>query len=471
MNKRQLCLSVLVAAGVISGCSDQAGDAEEVASISQALSVCDEDVPADHYIDGIPAYAQCGASQSSAIYSNNGVDTSTSALGDDWVRTQWSGGYQCTEYAGRFLIFRWDIDWRPNGNAGEWCNTQPPSDSGLEQTSTPVHGDVLVFAPGVCGASQGTGHVAVVDTVDAENSRVTIVEQNPSNRRSCDQSCATCFLHATANDGSEGTGGAGGEGGAAPATGGAEPATGGAEPATGGAEPAAGGAEPATGGADSATGGAEPPAGGAAPATGGAAPATGGAEPATGGAAPATGGAEPATGGAAPATGGAAPATGGAAPATGGAEPATDGTPLATGGAPLATGGAEPATGGAALAASGAAPGAGGAATTAGGVMPVAGRAPLAADDADATTGSAGTGTVSESGHDTDGVAMSGAGGLGAQAQVYPQDDGGCGCRIPAKSGSPNGGTSRHLTLALLGLVLLGRARPRRSALANTRAG
>ena len=454
MSKRQLYLSVLLGAGVISGCSDQAGDAEEVAAVSQALSVCEEDVPADHYVDGIPAYAQCAASQSSSIYSNNGVDTSTSALGDDWVRTQWSGGYQCTEFATRYLIFRWDITWRPNGNAGSWCDETPPADSGLEQTSSPVHGDVMVFPPGSCGADSSSGHVAVVDTVDTENARVTFVEQNRSNRRTSDESCARCFLHVIANDG--GSPGEGGAGGAAPATGGAEPATGGAAPATGGAEPATAGAAPATGGAAAATGGAAPATGGAEPATGGAAPATGGAEPATAGAAPATGGAEPATGGAAPATGGAAAATGGAAPATGGAAPATGGA-TASGGVAPATGGAEPATAG------GGAPEPGGASTAAGGVVSATGGALPAADAADATLGSAGTGTVWESGVATGGSTPLGPGGPAAQVQVYPQDDGGCACRIPGERGTPNGGTSRHLAFALLGLVLVGRAR-RRSA-------
>ena len=33
------------------------------------------DVPEDHYIDGIPAYAQCGESENSAIWSNNGINT------------------------------------------------------------------------------------------------------------------------------------------------------------------------------------------------------------------------------------------------------------------------------------------------------------------------------------------------------------------------------------------------------------
>jgi len=65
----------------------QAGMTEvgEVGLDSQALTVCEETVPADRNVDGIPAYAQCAESNDSAIYSNNGVDTSTTQMGSDWV--------------------------------------------------------------------------------------------------------------------------------------------------------------------------------------------------------------------------------------------------------------------------------------------------------------------------------------------------------------------------------------------------
>src|SRR5262249_9654388 len=139
-----------------------------------------------------------------------------SSLGADWIRTQYSGGYQCTELGHRYWRFVWNVSWLPNGNAGEWCNTTPPSNSGVVQTSTPVHGDFIVLAPGVCGAGQTTGHVAIVDTVDAAKAQVSVVQQNYASRGTLAQSCAKCYLHVVANTAgagggpSSGTGGAGG---------------------------------------------------------------------------------------------------------------------------------------------------------------------------------------------------------------------------------------------------------------------
>ena len=183
-----------------------------------ALSVCDEVVPANRFVDGIPAYAQCPGFENAPIYSNNGVDTSTTSLGADWVRTQGSGGYQCTELAHRYLHFRWNVtSWLPRGNAGTWCETQPTAASGVVQTTVPVHGDLIVFSPGACGADAVTGHVAVIDVVDDARAQVTVVEENRAGRRSAAQSCATCYLHVVANDvssGAAGTGGATGTGGA-----------------------------------------------------------------------------------------------------------------------------------------------------------------------------------------------------------------------------------------------------------------
>jgi hypothetical protein len=158
-------------------------------------------VPATRNIDGIPAYAQCTASEPSAIYSNNGVDTSLTQTASDWVRTQYSGGFQCTELAHRYLYFKWKVKWIPNGDAGKWCDTQPPASSGIVQTMTPVHGDIMVLAPGMCGAGQPTGHVNVVDTVDAASGSLMAVEQNRAGRNKYMQSCGKCFLHVVANNG------------------------------------------------------------------------------------------------------------------------------------------------------------------------------------------------------------------------------------------------------------------------------
>jgi len=173
--------------------------------VSAAANICNETVAATRTVDGIPSYAQCTASQSSAIYSDNGVDTATASGGTGWVRTQYSGGYQCTELAHRYVYFKWNVQNVPNGNAGTWCDGTIPS--GLVKTTTPMHGDLIVFAPGSCGADATTGHVAVVDVVNA-SSTVTFVEQNSPGRRSCAISTAACFLHATANTGTSVDGGA-----------------------------------------------------------------------------------------------------------------------------------------------------------------------------------------------------------------------------------------------------------------------
>jgi len=173
----------------------------DVGVAREALNGCNETVPATRFIDGIPSYAQCATTMSSAIYSNNGIDTATMSMGSDWVRTQYSGGYQCTELVHRYFHFKWNVKWLPNGNAGAWCDTQPPASSGVVQTMAPVHGDAMVLAPGSCGADGTTGHVTVVDVVDAAKQKLTVVEQNGARRGTYNQSCAKCFLHIVANDG------------------------------------------------------------------------------------------------------------------------------------------------------------------------------------------------------------------------------------------------------------------------------
>ena len=163
---------------------------------SWATNICDEPVPSNRIIDGFPAYSQCAAASSGSIYSNNGIDTATASGGTGWMRTQMSGGYQCTEWAHRYLYFKWNVQNVPNGNAGTWCDGTIPG--GLVKATTPVHGDLIVFAPGSCGADATTGHVAVIDVVNT-NSTVTFVEQNSAGRRSCANGTAACFLHATSN--------------------------------------------------------------------------------------------------------------------------------------------------------------------------------------------------------------------------------------------------------------------------------
>lgn len=205
-------VSCITAISLLAGCSDNPQQEDESVRVEQEVNVCNVTVAANLIVDGIPAYDQCSASNSAAIYSNNGVDTATTAVSSDWKRTQFSGGYQCTELLHRYWMFRWNIDWEPNGDAGTWCDRTPPSSSGIVQTTTPVHGDAMVFGPGVCG-SGSVGHVTLIDTVDSANSKATFIEQNSVGRRTAAWTCASCFLHVVANDGSAGapnTAGAGG---------------------------------------------------------------------------------------------------------------------------------------------------------------------------------------------------------------------------------------------------------------------
>jgi hypothetical protein len=200
-----------------SGCAGPGPDGETIAESRLAVNACDETVPSDRLVDGLPAYAQCSAVENGNIWSNNGVDTSATSLGDDWIQTQRGGGYQCTEWAYRYMHFRWGVDYR-HGNAQEWCDGELPST--LVKAQTPVHGDLIVFAGGVCGSDETTGHIAVIDVVDTTAAKVTFVEENRAGRRTANQSCGSCFLHAVANDGSAaGAAGSGGSGGASGASG------------------------------------------------------------------------------------------------------------------------------------------------------------------------------------------------------------------------------------------------------------
>jgi hypothetical protein len=288
----------------MAGCSGPLTEPEPVADIAQALNACEETVPATRFIDGLPAYAQCSSTTNGAIWSNNGIDTSTASQGTGWVRTQRSGGYQCTEWAWRYMHFKWGVDYQ-NGNAAGWCDGNLPA--ALAKATTPTHGDLIVFGPGICGSDGTTGHIAVIDTVNASTATVTFVEENEAGRRSAKQTCATCFLHATANDGSSSAGSGGGNNLGGAATSGGSSTAGGAasggRSASGGAP--AGGAL-AGGGSlvagNSSTGGSLATSGGV---SGGSGTPSGSGGTASGGA-PATGGSSTWTGGA-PAAGAPAP--------------------------------------------------------------------------------------------------------------------------------------------------------------------
>ncbi|MEE2751881.1 MAG: CHAP domain-containing protein, partial [Myxococcota bacterium] len=160
-------------------------------------NICDQRVPRDHHIGGIPAYEQCDESREANIWTNDGLNTSTERQGPGWILTQTgvqeggSGGYQCTELAIRYLRYaRGVTDW-PVGKALNWCEGTP---SQLEKPATPIHGDIVVYHPGSCGASTTTGHVAVVDVVDDAAQTFEALNQNSFGRKECSFSDANCFL-------------------------------------------------------------------------------------------------------------------------------------------------------------------------------------------------------------------------------------------------------------------------------------
>ena len=107
-------------------------------------------------------------------------------------------------YVQRHLYFKWRVQAILDINAAEFCSHSLPSD--LVKATTPVHGDVMVFGPGSCGADS-PGHIAVVDIVNSAASQVTIVDENNVGRGTYDKSCGTCYLHTTANHGSAAMGG------------------------------------------------------------------------------------------------------------------------------------------------------------------------------------------------------------------------------------------------------------------------
>jgi len=154
--------------------------------------ICSETASAT--LDGIPAYAYCGNFN---VWSNNGADTKSASGGAGWVQTEGGYGYQCVEYAVRYTHFKfgtstsWGI-----GYAKEMCATHP---SGISETTSPIHGDLVVFTPGTCGVDATAGHVAVVDTLTS--STVSVVQENVAGKYTYNKTCVRCFLHEASNNG------------------------------------------------------------------------------------------------------------------------------------------------------------------------------------------------------------------------------------------------------------------------------
>jgi MYXO-CTERM domain-containing protein len=212
MVTQRVRFNALLIAAAFAACSDvglQQASGDQVAVVSAALDACSAAPAAT--LDGFPAYAQCAASTFGPIYSNDGINTSTTSQGPDWILTQGSGGYQCTELVTRYFHFKWKVPVAPwggliNGNASAWCDGVMPA--GVVKTNTPVHGDAIVLAPGSCFASAATGHIALVDQVTGD--LMTSVEQNSARAGLFMKSCALCYLHAVANTGTDtGSGGSG----------------------------------------------------------------------------------------------------------------------------------------------------------------------------------------------------------------------------------------------------------------------
>ena len=188
---RSIVRTFPVVAVVAIGCSSAQ---ESVSQSNDAVDyICNQSAAAT--LDGIPAYAYCGNTN---VWSNNGVDTKSASGGTGWVQTEGGYGYQCVEYAVRYEHFKfgvgtsWGISY-----AYQMCNTHP---SGISTVATPQHGDLMIFAPGSCGSDGTAGHVAVVDVVNATT--VKVVQENVAGSYTYNRSCASCWLHAASNNGS-----------------------------------------------------------------------------------------------------------------------------------------------------------------------------------------------------------------------------------------------------------------------------
>jgi hypothetical protein len=185
-----------VALVTVVGCSSSPDDGD-VAWSSEALtmpaSLCGKAAIAT--IDDIPAYPNdCGNVN---VWSNDGRTTKTApGTGTGWVQTEGGYGYQCTELASRYMHFRfgtathWGI-----AEAKDMCATHPTD---VSKTSSPVEGDLMVFAPGVCvGAA---GHVAVVSSVTSTTASVVQQNETANGVGTYKRTCASCFLHAARNN-------------------------------------------------------------------------------------------------------------------------------------------------------------------------------------------------------------------------------------------------------------------------------
>lgn len=193
------------AALVLVGCARD--DPSAIGEKAQAIVAGNATVYATTF-DGIPAYAlsghvACSGSGSTAcgsfnVYTDgNGINTSATDPGG-WFRSEGGYGYQCVELATRYSWAKFRVSGWAIGTAQEMCNTHPSS---MVKTTAPVPGDLMVFGPNACASSGSgigsAGHVAVVDSVAGNTIHTT--QQNIAFNYDWQRSCASCFLHATAN--------------------------------------------------------------------------------------------------------------------------------------------------------------------------------------------------------------------------------------------------------------------------------
>lgn len=185
---RKVVGAAFIALGVVACSSGDVGQSHE-----RVDYICNETATAT--LDGIPAYAFCGNTD---VWSNNGVDTKTTSGGAGWIRTETNYGYQCTELALRYERFKFGVTtvWPGISYAYQMCATHPAA---MSTTNAPIQGDLMIFAPNSCGADSVAGHVAVVDTVNA--STIDVLQQNPAAKTTYNTACASCFLHAANNHG------------------------------------------------------------------------------------------------------------------------------------------------------------------------------------------------------------------------------------------------------------------------------
>jgi CHAP domain len=178
------------------GCAPGELDAGSIGESAQAIVAGGATVEGTTF-DGIPAYG-CGntACGSFNVYTDNGINTSETDPGG-WFRTEGGSGYQCVELAVRYEWAKFKVSGWSIGTAQQMCGTHPSS---MVTTTNPVPGDLMVFGPNACPPNSGigsAGHVAVVDSVAGGTIHTT--QENIAANYAWARSCASCFLHATAN--------------------------------------------------------------------------------------------------------------------------------------------------------------------------------------------------------------------------------------------------------------------------------